>query len=333
MIPDSQKEPRIKISLVIPLYNEQESLVELHQKITDIMQEMRHEYEIVFIDDGSTDRSAFIIEDLCAKDRHVKLIQFFRNYGKSAALAAGFAAVKGEFVVTMDADLQDDPSEIPQMLAKLEEGFDLVSGWKKKRYDPLSKRFASKIYNFFTSMVSGIRLHDFNCGFKMYRHQVVKTMSVYGELHRYLPVIAHRNGFRVTEIPVRHHARKYGSSKYGISRYMRGAFDLLTITFLTRYKMRPLHLFGILGLLSFFAGTIISIYLAYERLFLGRYLSNRPLLFLGVLLIIVGVQFLSLGLLGEMITSLRKDSDAFLVKRCVGCDDDIRELPQFQLPW
>jgi len=306
------------ISFVIPLYNEQDSLEELHRKITAAMRPLGDHYEIIFVDDGSKDQSASVIEKLHATDRHVKLIQFRMNYGKSAGLAAGFSAATGDYVVTMDADLQDDPEEVPKLIAKLEEGYDLVSGWKKKRRDPLSKRLASKVYNFFTSWFSGIRLHDFNCGLKAYRNEVVKTMSVYGELHRYLPVIAHRNGFRVTELPVTHHPRKHGKSKFGAARFTRGAFDLMTITFLTKYKKRPLHLFGLIGFLSFFAGSLISGWLAYERLFANKYLSNRPVLFLGVLLIIVGIQFFSIGLLGEMITAMRKDSDAYLIKKSLG---------------
>jgi glycosyltransferase involved in cell wall biosynthesis len=311
----------VDFSLVIPCYNEEESLPELYEKITAVMTRMGMTHEIVFVDDGSTDDSAQIIAELNRKDERVKLVQFIRNYGKSAALAAGFRVAAGRFVVTMDSDLQDDPEEIPQLLGKLESGYDLVSGWKKVRHDPFSKRMASKVYNYFTSIFSGIRLHDFNCGLKIYRREVVETMRVYGELHRYLPVIAFRNGFRVTELPVKHHARKYGTSKFGMARFARGAFDLMTISFLTRYKMRPLHLFGVLGFLFFLGGFVISVILAYERLFANRYLSNRPLLFLGVLLIIVGIQFFSIGLLGEMITSLRKDSDSFLVKRCLGCQE------------
>lgn len=312
-----------RISFVIPLYNEQDSLTELHGKITVTMQKLGKDYEIIFIDDGSKDQSASIIEDLNAEDGHVKLIQFRMNYGKSAGLAAGFSAATGDYVITMDADLQDEPEEVPKLIAKLEEGYDLVSGWKKKRRDPFSKRLASKIYNFFTSWLSGIRLHDFNCGLKAYRNEVVKTMSVYGELHRYLPVIAHRNGFRVTELPVTHHQRKHGKSKFGAARFTRGAFDLMTITFLTKYKKRPLHLFGLIGFLSFFAGCLISGILAYERLFADKFLSNRPLLFLGVLLIIVGIQFFSIGLLGEMITAMRKDSDAYLIKKSLGWEQPI----------
>lgn len=309
-------------SLVIPSYNEAESLPELYEKITAVMAGMKKSYEIIFVDDGSTDGSGRLIEELHRKDERVKLIQFMHNYGKSAALAAGFKVANGGLVVTMDSDLQDDPDEIPHLFARLETGYDLVSGWKKVRHDPFIKRWTSKVYNYFTSLFSGIRLHDFNCGLKIYRREVVKTMRVYGELHRYLPVIAHRNGFRVTEMPVKHHARKYGSTKFGLARFTRGAFDLLTISFLTRYRMRPLHLFGVLGFIFFMGGSVITLLLTWQRIFENRFLSNRPLLFLGVLLIIVGIQFFSLGLLGEMITSMRKESDNFLVRRCLGCQEN-----------
>jgi len=309
-------------SLVIPSYNEAESLPELYEKITAVMAGMKKSYEIIFVDDGSTDGSGRLIEELHRKDERVKLIQFMHNYGKSAALAAGFKVASGGLVVTMDSDLQDDPDEIPHLFARLETGYDLVSGWKKVRHDPFIKRWTSKVYNYLTSLFSGIRLHDFNCGLKIYRREVVKTMRVYGELHRYLPVIAHRNGFRVTEMPVKHHARKYGSTKFGLARFTRGAFDLLTISFLTRYRMRPLHLFGVLGFIFFMGGSVITLLLTWQRIFENRFLSNRPLLFLGVLLIIVGIQFFSLGLLGEMITSMRKESDNFLVRRCLGCQEN-----------
>lgn len=314
------KDPK-KISVVIPLYNEEESIPELHERLTTVLLKSGLLYEIIFIDDGSLDTSANKIEIIADKDPHVKLLQFRKNWGKSAGLSAGFDAATGDYVITMDADLQDDPDEIPNLVSKLEEGFDLISGWKKVRHDPFSKRIASKIYNFFTSIFSGIRLHDFNCGLKAYRVEVVKSMKVYGELHRYLPVIAHRNGFRVTEIPVKHYPRKFGDSKFGTARFARGAFDLMTITFLTRYKMRPLHLFGLIGLFSFFAGLLISIWLTFQRLAYNMYLSTRPLLFLGVLLIIVGVQFISIGLLGEMITAGRPESDNYIIKRKIGFDD------------
>jgi len=321
-MPHTASSDFVMFSLIVPLLNEQDSLQELYEQIRSVMERMGHSYEILFIDDGSTDASAEIIERLNSRDERVKLIQFMHNYGKSAALAAGFKVASGGLVVTMDSDLQDDPDEIPHLFARLETGYDLVSGWKKVRHDPFIKRWTSKVYNYFTSLFSGIRLHDFNCGLKIYRREVVKTMRVYGELHRYLPVIAHRNGFRVTEMPVKHHARKYGSTKFGLARFTRGAFDLLTISFLTRYRMRPLHLFGVLGFIFFMGGSVITLLLTWQRIFENRFLSNRPLLFLGVLLIIVGIQFFSLGLLGEMITSMRKESDNFLVRRCLGCQEN-----------
>ena len=308
----------LKLSIVVPFFNEKESLKELCEKIQNVIHKMNLSYEIIFVDDGSTDQSVLIVEELGKNDSNVKLIQFRKNYGKSAGLAAGFNATSGEIIITMDADLQDDPDEIPNLVNKLGEGFDLVSGWKKTRRDPFTKRIASKIYNYFTSIFSGIRLHDFNCGLKAYRAEVIKSINVYGELHRYLPVIAHHNGFKVTELPVVHHERKYGKSKFGVARFTRGAFDLLTITFLTRYNKRPLHLFGLIGLFSLSIGSIISVILAYQRIFHQIYLSNRPLMFLGILLIIVGIQFITLGLLGEMITAQRKDSDDFVIKRKVG---------------
>jgi len=308
------------ISVVIPLYNEQDSLRELHDKIVTVMQNHDFSYEIIFIDDGSTDSSVSVIEELVGKNNCVKLLQFRKNYGKSAALAAGFEYAQGRYVVTMDADLQDDPDEIPNLVNRLKEGYDLVSGWKKVRHDPLLKRWTSKIYNFFTSVFSGIRLHDFNCGLKAYRLDVVKSMHVYGEMHRYLPVLAHNNGFRVTEIPVKHFERKHGKSKFGAARFARGAFDLMTVTFLTKYKKRPLHLFGLFGVLTFLAGFVISLILVYQRLFLHQYLSNRPLLFLGVLCIIVGLQFFSIGLIGEMIISVRHENETYLIKREEGWD-------------
>jgi glycosyltransferase involved in cell wall biosynthesis len=309
------------ISVVIPLFNEQESLEELYDNIRGVMRDIDKTYEIIFVDDGSTDDSADLIESLSDRDHNVKLIQFRKNYGKSEGLNAGFAASSGRYVVTMDADLQDDPGEIPNLIAKLEEGYDLVSGWKKVRHDPLTKKVSSRIYNFFTSVFSGIRLHDFNCGLKAYRQRVVKSLNVYGDLHRYLPVVAHRTGFRVTEIPVKHHPRKFGESKFGSSRLFRGAFDLLTITFLTRYRKRPLHLFGGLGVFFFIVGFAISLFLAIQKIFYDANLSNRPLLFLGVLLIIVGIQFISIGLLGEMITAQKRDRSFHHIKRTIGFKD------------
>ena len=306
--------PKLDVSLVIPMLNEEESIRELSMRIIDVFKQLDKSFEIIFIDDGSTDSSSDTARELYGEDSRIKLIEFRKNYGKAAALAAGFKMAAGEIVITMDADLQDDPNEIPHLIGKIEEGYDLVSGWKKVRHDPFLKRHTSKVYNYFTSVFSGIRLHDFNCGLKAYRAEVVKSMNVYGELHRYLPVIAHRNGYNVTEMVVTHHARKYGQSKYGIARFTRGAFDLMTITFLTRYKKRPLHLFGSWGLMATFAGVVILFYLAMQKILFDAHLSNRPLLFLGLLMVIIGVQFFSIGLLGEMITEARAESDNYLVK-------------------
>lgn len=307
------------ISIVVPLYNERESLLELYERISNVLTRMNKSFEVIFVDDGSTDNSAEVISEMHSKDDRVKLIQFRKNFGKSAALAAGFAHCQGRCVITIDADLQDDPEEIPALIDKLDQGFDLVSGWKKRRKDPFRRRVASRFYNFVTSIISGIKLHDFNCGLKAYRYdEVVESLDIYGELHRYLPVLAHRLGFRVTEMEVRHHPRKYGSTKFGLTRYARGFFDLLTVTFLTRYKKRPMHLFGVAGLLSFLIGTGISVVLAYQRIFENKYLSNRPLLFLGILMIIIGIQFFSIGLLGEMITESRKGNDTYSIRQRLG---------------
>jgi len=316
-MPDS-----IDISIVLPTFNEEKSIIELVDHLDTVLSAREKPYEIIFVDDGSTDHSVQQIQKARENNSSVKLIQFRRNYGKSAALAAAFKRARGRFIITMDADLQDDPNEIPNLVAKLEDGYDLVSGWKKVRRDPITKRIPSRVFNFFTSKFSGLELHDFNCGLKAYRHSVIKNLHVYGELHRYLPVIAHNHGFRVTELPVNHHKRKFGRSKYGVARFTRGAFDLLTISFLTKYKKRPLHLFGLWGGITTFFGFIVLFYLSVQKIVYGENLSNRPLLFLGVLLFIVGIQFFSIGLLGEMITESRRDSEPYLIKELHGWEDE-----------
>lgn len=303
-----------KVSILIPLFNEYESLTPLYNKIRDAVKPINIDHEIIFVDDGSTDESLKVIKSLAKRDQKVKYISFRKNYGKSAALQVGFEAVKGDAVITMDADLQDDPAEIPNLLYKLDEGFDLVSGWKKKRFDPFIKRHSSKFFNWITGVMSGIRIHDFNCGLKAYRTEVVKSVNVHGELHRYIPVLADWQGFSVSEIVVKHHPRRYGKTKFGLSRFFKGFVDLITVIFSTRYIKRPMHLFGFLGTLSFLAGFGISAYLSYEWWFRGLALSNRPLLFLGMLLIIVGVQFFSTGLLGEMIVHNTKSSEEYSIK-------------------
>ncbi len=302
------------VSVVIPLFNEEDSLNELCQRITDQLNRLNVEYEIIFVDDGSTDRSFQRLLELKKQWSMIRILQFRRNFGKSAALCEGFRKAEGDIVVTMDADLQDDPAEIPSLIGKLEEGYDLVSGWKKKRHDPITKTLPSKLFNFATRKISGIKIHDFNCGLKAYRKDVIKAIPVYGELHRYLPVLAHWQGFVVGEIIVKHHARKFGKSKFGARRFFNGFFDLLTVLFITRYRQKPLHLFGFFGLGFSFSGILILTYLSILW-FEGHGIGNRPLLFLGVLLVIVGAQSFSLGLIGEMITSTRDTTLKSAVKK------------------
>jgi glycosyltransferase involved in cell wall biosynthesis len=300
-------------SIVVPLLNEEGSLRELYDAMARAMDPLRREWEVIFIDDGSTDGSLAVLEGLFEKHANVTVLSFGRNLGKSAALAVGFAEARGAAVVTMDADLQDDPAEIPKMLALLAGGFDLVSGWKKERKDPLSKRLPSRVYNWATSALSGVRLHDMNCGLKAYRRDVVQTIRVYGELHRYTPVLAHWAGFRVTEIPVRHSARVYGRSKFGPERFVRGFFDLLTVLFLRRYAARPLHLFGMVGSVLFGSGFVIGAYLTVLKI-MGEAIGRRPLLTFAILLMVVGVQFVSFGLLGEMVANLRSEDLVYPVR-------------------
>ena len=238
------------ISLIVPLYNERDSLQELHREIVLSVEKICAQCELIFVDDGSTDGSYEVLKDLQARDPRVKLIRFRRNFGKSAALSAGFRLAKGEGVVTLDADLQDQPAEIGRLIERLEEGYDLVSGWKKKRRDSLRKRLASRVFNRVTSILTGVPLHDINCGLKVYRRQVIEEVRVYGEMHRYIPVLASYRGFRVGEVPVEHRPRRYGKSKFGLARFGGGFFDLLTVMILTRYNKKPLHIFGILGVLS-----------------------------------------------------------------------------------
>jgi dolichol-phosphate mannosyltransferase len=256
----------------------------------------------VYVDDGSTDESFSALTRLHAREDNVRVVRLRRNFGKAAALAAGFAQAAGERVVTIDGDLQDDPSEIPQLLAKLDEGFDVVSGWKTRRRDPLSRRLPSKLFNWVAGWMSGLRLHDMNCGLKAYRAEVVHNLVLYGELHRFIPVLAHEQGYRVAELPVNHRPREHGRSRYGMERYLRGFLDLLTVSFMGRYRHRPLHLFGGLGLLLGGSGVVLLVYLTIVKL-TGHAIGQRPLLTLGVLLVVVGMQFFTLGLISEMITS------------------------------
>jgi len=294
------------ISVVVPVRNEEDNVGELLAELTSALTPTAQAWEAVFVDDGSTDATFAALTRLHAAHGNVRVVRLRRNFGKAAALAAGFAEATGDQIVTIDGDLQDDPAEIPRLLAKLDEGFDLVSGWKTKRRDPWSRRIPSKIFNRVTGLVSGIRLHDMNCGLKAYRPEVVRGLRLYGELHRYIPVIAHYRGFRVAELPVNHRPRTRGRSRYGVERYLRGFLDLLTVSFIGRYRHRPLHLFGGLGLLLGLAGAVILAYLTVLKL-LGQAIGQRPLLLLGVLLVVVGLQFFSLGLISELITSQHEE--------------------------
>ncbi len=318
---NQQRHSRIQgsISVVVPLLNEEESLPELARQLENVLERVaRGNYEVLFIDDGSTDDSFRVIQDINARNQRFKAIRFRTNHGKSAALAIGFAECTGNIVITMDADLQDDPNEIPSLVAKLDEGYDLVSGWKRKRHDPWHKTVPSKLFNAVTSRMSGIRLHDFNCGLKGYRREVIENVQVYGEMHRYIPALAHWEGFRVTEIPVQHRARQHGVSKFGMSRFLKGYLDLLTVMFTTRYIKRPLHFFGAVGSLFAVIGFITDLYLVIEWSLGRTSLSNRPLALFGVAMIIVGVQLISIGLIGELIVKNNLAQQKFSVRERLG---------------
>lgn len=292
----------LDVSVVIPVFDEEESLPELARQITEACESAGLSFEAWLMDDGSRDDSWAVIEDLHARDPRFGGIKLRRNYGKSAALAIGFEQARGRNVVTMDADLQDDPSEISKLISDLEQGFDLVSGWKKQRHDPLDKRLPSRFFNFVTRKISGIPLHDFNCGLKAYRRDVVKSVRVYGELHRYIPLLAKWEGYdRITERVIRHRPRKYGKTKFGFDRYVKGFLDLISVLFLTRFAARPMHFFGTFGTLAFISGFLISLWISIDKIAFGNPIGDRPLLLLGVLMIVVGVQMFTTGLLGEMI--------------------------------
>ena len=306
--------PLDTISIVIPTYNEEGSIEILYKELTEVLGSLRVGYEILFVNDGSTDSSGDVAEELVRRDSRVRVIHLRRNFGKAAALSAGFNETHGDIILTMDADLQDDPHEIPSFLRKLGEGYDLVSGWKYERHDPISKTLPSKLFNSVVARATGVQLHDFNCGFKAYRREVIENLRLYGELHRYIPALAHGDGFSVTEIKINHRPRKFGKSKYGIARFTRGLLDLLTVLFITRYTKKPLHLFGSLGLMLFVPGFIINTYLAVLWI-MGASIGRRPLLTLGILLMIMGMQFISTGLLGEMITCGQKVDEPKLSRK------------------
>jgi glycosyltransferase involved in cell wall biosynthesis len=311
------------ISVVVPVHDEERSVGLLYEELQAALDPLDEPWEAVFVDDGSTDGSFGALTRLHAAEANVRVVRLRRNFGKSAALAAGFAVAAGDTVVTIDGDLQDDPAEIPRLLAKLDEGFDLVSGWKTKRRDPWRRRVPSRIFNAVTSRVSGLRLHDMNCGLKAYRAEVLRGLRIYGELHRFLPVLAHYRGYRVAELPVNHRPRTHGRSNYGMERYVRGFLDLLTVSFMGRYRHRPLHLFGGLGLLLGALGTAILLYLTVLKA-TGEAIGHRPLLTLGVLLVVVGLQFFSLGLISELITSHHEERAAERDREQLHVDEVLR---------
>ncbi|MGZ3664370.1 MAG: glycosyltransferase family 2 protein [Ktedonobacterales bacterium] len=295
---------RLGISVVVPVYNEEESARPLYEALTAQLQQLGQSYEIIFVDDGSRDGSFTVLRALYEQDPHVRVVQFRRNFGKTPALVAGFTNARGDVIFTMDADLQDDPAEIPLFLNKLAEGYDLVSGWKYPRHDPITKTLPSFFFNRMVSSSTGVKLHDINCGFKAYRHEVLEDIKLYGELHRFIPVLAHQRGFRVTEVKVRHHKRKFGKSKFGARRFLRGFLDLLMVLFLMSFLRTPLRLFGTIGVLLTLAGLAVDLYVVGDR-FLpfgsGEPLHNRPLLLVGIMLMIFGVSFILTGLQSEMI--------------------------------
>ncbi|MCW5519726.1 glycosyltransferase family 2 protein [Aureitalea sp. L0-47] len=317
----------MNISIVIPLLNEEESLNELYHWIADVMQSNGFLYEILFIDDGSTDDSWEVIEKLAKDHKEVKGIRFLKNFGKSQALHAGFAIAKGEVVITMDADLQDNPEEIPEFYKMIkEDDYQLVSGWKKKRYDSvMMKNLPSKLFNFAARKTSGVKLHDFNCGLKAYRNDVIKTIEVTGEMHRYIPVLAKNAGFsKIGEKVVKHQKRKYGSTKFGMERFIRGFLDLITISFLSRFGKRPMHLFGAWGAIMLFIGFCFAAYLGIDKLFIhktGRLITERPEFYLALTAMILGTQLFLAGFLGELILRSKKGGQNYLIKEEVNLND------------
>lgn len=294
------------LSLVIPVYNERDALPDLVREVARTCEPLGP-WEAIVVDDGSDDGTGALVRDLQADHPELHLVRLRRNYGKSAALVAGFTRSRGDVVVTLDGDGQDDPAEIPGLLAKLAEGYDLVSGWKRERADPLRRRFASRLFNRTTALLSGVRLHDFNCGLKAYRGSAARELPLYGEMHRYVPVIGASRGWQIAEVPVYHRPRRHGASKFGAERYLRGLLDLLTVLFLSRFRHRPLHLFGGVGLALLALGIAICAYLSLVKIVGGEAIGDRPLLLLGVLLCVVGVQFLSLGLVGELVAAQRSE--------------------------
>ena len=299
---DNQNYSEVYLSVIVPIFNEVESLPVLIAKIADVLQESKRSYEIIAVDDGSQDGSAELLQKLARSRHDLVAIIFRRNYGQTPAMAAGFQYAKGKIMITLDGDLQNDPADIPKLVAKVEEGYDLVSGWRKNRQDNrLTRLLPSKIANWMIGGVTGVKLHDYGCSLKAYRREVISDMNLYGELHRFLPALAYIEGAKITEIPVRHHARRFGQSKYGLGRTFRVVMDLLTIFFLKKFLTRPMHIFGLGGLILLITGLLLGTYLTFLKLIIGLSIGNRPLLILAVLLILTGIQLLISGLLAELI--------------------------------
>ncbi len=297
------------LSVIIPTYNEQESLAELVTVLKDVLKPY-NKWEVLFIDDGSSDGSIELLSEIVNNESGFKLVQLHRNYGKSAALAEGFKLAEGDYVITMDADLQDDPQEIPNLIVKLDEGYDLVTGWKKDRKDPWTKRFPSKIANFVTGFITGVKVHDMNCGLKIYRRAVIKSLDIYGGRHRYIPALAGQKRFRIAEVPVKHHERQYGVTKYGGSRLFHGFFDLVTILFLNRYTEKPLHLFGLFGLSCLILSFFSELYVIFLKIFFNHpFQKHFAMMLFGVMLFVLGLWFFSIGLIGEMVAQTTQDRE------------------------
>ena len=308
----------MQISIVVPLFNEEESLPELMSWIDRVMREHSFTYEVIMVDDGSKDKSWTVVEQLSATYPTLRGIKFSRNYGKSAALNVGFGEAKGDVVITMDADLQDSPDEVPELYRLIvQDGYDLISGWKQKRFDPITKTIPTKLYNWAARRMSGINLHDFNCGLKSYKSEVVKSIEIYGEMHRYIPILAKKAGYdKIGEKIVLHQPRKYGVTKFGLERFLFGLLDLLSVSFMTRFSKRPMHLFGGLGVLCFFAGFVITVYLTIAKFAFAVYhMTERPLFFIGLVAIIVGVQLFLTGFLAELVSRSASDRNNYLISK------------------
>lgn len=291
-------------SVVIPIFNEAENIIPLHQRLTNVLSKTPLTYEIIYVDDGSMDQTPSVLRKLYDENSHVKVVRFRRSFGQSAALYAGFDHARGDIVITLDADLQNDPNDIPDLLKKLDEGYDLVCGWRYQRKDPITKKIPSKISNWLSHRILGINVHDMGCTLRAYKKEVTRELDLYGEMHRYIPALIEWKGFKVTEVKVQHHPRKYGKTKYGFSRLVNGFIDLLTVKFFSSYLTRPAHIFGLSGIIFFMLGSIIGVYLAAMRLFYAMPITDRPLLLLSVLLVILGIQMFSIGLMGEMMTRI-----------------------------